>query len=82
MIDTFLAILGRKHCGWCNYKDTNLVERLIGADKYLSEQNRWQRAACWVYTRGGLGIWRAGQWWHWRFHVENDPNYDPCEGHS
>ena len=73
MIDFIMALAGKRHCGWCNYKDTDPVARWLGADKYISQHIAWwQRVGWFIYNNVSykLGIWKLGQCWHWRRHVD------------
>lgn len=68
MIDLLMAIFGKKYCGWCNYKPDNFIERWAG--QYKIDESTPKRIVWWLYTHAGLGLWRLGRRWHFKFHNE------------
>lgn len=73
MWDTITAILGgRKHCGWCVSKPVTRVERFFGGNLTGPRKNHPLHVrAYWTYDewQTSLGVWKLGQWWHFRHHT-------------
>lgn len=71
MGDLLMAVLGRKHCGWCVLKDANWWERLTGLNDFGGrDSGPWYRRASIRladFNTHTLPIWRLGEKWHyWR----------------
>lgn len=74
MNDVVSAILGKKHCGWCNDQPTTWWERLTEQDQLGHSSVRWKRLVTNIQFWLGeyVPIWKLGNAWHWRFHVAAD----------
>lgn len=88
MNDILGSLFGKKHCGWCHDQPTTWWERLTEQDQHGESTTAWKR---WVFrVQLWLGehvpIWRLGEMWHYRFHVDpDDPRrerWDWCDSRS
>lgn len=59
MIDTFLALMGRRFCPWCN-----LRKRLGWFERWYNEWPVWLVRLEMVVNQ----FWRPGRWWHYAVH--------------
>jgi hypothetical protein len=69
MFDFIHALRGKKHCLWCGIHPDNFIERWAGG--YVNEKTKLQKIIWWLYEVPShkVGIWRLGQYWHFKFHV-------------
>lgn len=68
------ALMGKKHCGWCNHKDTTWWEHFTHQDQLGDSPVRWKRYAVNVQVWLGehVPLWKIGNAWHYRFHIPAD----------
>ncbi len=74
MRDFLTALLGGKHCAWCNRdKPMTFFERRFNGTGPRKNRPALHRAYwSWVDFNYALGIWKLGWSWHLNRHVDHD----------